>query len=60
MNIAEQIDNLPKELQHKAREVINSTLRTLQRLTAGLDPAVRDEFYRLTMLSIQASLTQKS
>jgi len=60
MNIAEQIDNLPKELQHKAREVINSTLRTLQRLTAGLDPAVRDEFCRLTMLSIQASMTQKS
>ena len=60
MNIAEQIDNLPKELQHKAREVINSTMRSLQRSAAGLDPAVRDEFYRLTMLTIQASIIKKA
>ncbi len=53
ISIAAQIDNLPKELQSKVREVLASTMKNLARSTEGLDPLVRNEIYRLATLTIQ-------
>lgn len=53
ISIAEQVDNLPKELQPKVREVLASTMKNLARSTEGLDPLVRNEIYRLATLTIQ-------